>query len=96
MAIKKKMIATNGVPLEYHRIVYLQKITNKCNLIQIASYPSEDARQVEFESENSEVIEQDVYCIKNVLRTEYSESMTIQEAYEYIKTIDTFEGAEDC
>lgn len=95
MAIKKNIVAQNGVPLEYHRIVFLQKITNKCNLIQVASYPSEGARNVEIEAQNEET-EIDVYCVKNVLRTEYNEEMTIQEAYEYLKETEPFDGAVDC
>ena len=47
MALKKLITLDNGIPLSYHRIVSLNKITNNCNIIEIASYVSEEKRQEE-------------------------------------------------
>ena len=38
MALIKEIVLDNGTTLNYHRIVSLNKIVNKSNIIEIASY----------------------------------------------------------
>lgn len=47
MALKKEIELENGVVLNYHRIVSLNKITNISNVIEVASYTNEKQRDKE-------------------------------------------------
>ena len=49
MALIKEIELDNGVVVRYHRIVSINKITNNCNLIEVASYTTEDKRKEEIE-----------------------------------------------
>lgn len=42
MALKKEIALNNGVIVRYHRVVSLNTITNINNIIEIASYASEE------------------------------------------------------
>ena len=47
MALKKEIELENGITTNYHRIVSINKITNNCNIIEVASYTSEKQREKE-------------------------------------------------
>ena len=49
MALNKQIELENGIILNYHRIVSINKITNNCNIIEVASYTSENQREKEKE-----------------------------------------------
>lgn len=53
MALKKEIILDNGITLNYHRIVSINKITNVSNNIEIASYT--DVKQREKEEKYQEL-----------------------------------------
>jgi hypothetical protein len=97
MALKKEIELENGIIVNYHRIVSINKITNNCNIIEVASYTSE--KQREKEREYYESIEKDkrmnVFIETEYIQKEYSENETIEECYEYLKKIDKFKDAED-
>lgn len=97
MAIKKEIELENGIIVNYHRIVSINKITNNCNIIEVASYTSEKQRNKE--KEYYESIEEDkrmnVFIETEYIQKEYSENETIEECYEYLKKIDKFKDAED-
>ena len=97
MAIKKEIELKNGIIVNYHRIVSINKITNNCNIIEVASYTSEKQRNNE--KEYYESIEEDkrmnVFIETEYIQKEYSENETIEECYEYLKKIDKFKDAED-
>lgn len=95
MALKKKIELDNGVIVNYHRIVSINKITNIQNIIEVASYTNEEKRNEEKEAiENA--LEMNVFINTQYINIEYNENSVIQEAYEYLKTLKQFEGAEDC
>lgn len=97
MALKKKIELENGIIVNYHRIVSINKVTNNCNIIEVASYTSEKQRDKEKEYYKS--IEKDkrmnVFIETEYIQKEYSENETIEECYEYLKKIDKFKDAED-
>lgn len=97
MAIKKEIELENGIIVNYHRIVSINKITNNCNIIEVASYTSEKQRNKE--KEYYESIEEDkrmnVFIETEYIQKEYSENETIEECYEYLKKIDKFKDAKD-
>lgn len=79
-----------GVPTRYHRVVSLTQVTNVQTTVEVASYASEEARRREGDSEFPSVYVSTVYY-----PFEYDEGMTVPGAYERLKTLDEFAGAED-
>lgn len=90
MALKKEIKQADGVVTNYHRVLFLQQTVNRQNSISVLSYVDEEAR----EGEQNHTIAQP-YCASNTYETNYSEDMTIEKAYEFLKTLPEFEGAED-
>lgn len=97
MALKKTIILNNGIPVNYHRVVSINKITNNCNIIEVASYISEEKRQEEIDYYNStdENKSMNVFIDTNYINKEYDENETIQDVYDYLKTTEKFKDAED-
>lgn len=94
MALKKEIELDNGVTVTYHRIVSINKITNGCNIIEIASYTNKEKRQQEVEAiKNATAM--NVFIHTEFLNKEYDENESIQDVYNYLKTIDKFKDAED-
>lgn len=95
MALKKEIELTNGIILNYHRIVSINKITNHETIIEVASYTSEEKRAIEKEAlENG--TEFDVYIHATLFNKEYDEADTIENLYEYLKETEMFKDAENC
>ena len=95
MALKKEIELTNGIILNYHRIVSINKITNMQTVIEVASYTTEEKRGIEKEAlENG--TEFDVYIHTIYLNKEYNEEDTIENLYEYLKKTEIFKDAENC
>lgn len=88
MALKKEIRQDNGVVTNYHRILFIQSIINSHTSISVLSYIDEDGRK----QENTE---KPPYKIAITYCTDYIENMTVKKAYEYLKTLPEFEGAED-
>ena len=94
MGLKKEIELENGVVLNYHRIISVNKITNNSTIIEISSYTSKEKRQIEKEAiQNSEPF--NVYIHTTFLEKEYKEDETIKDLYEYLKTTETFKDAEN-
>lgn len=97
MALKKQIELENGIVLNYHRIVSINKITNNQTIIEVASYISKGKRQEEIDYYNSE--EQDkqmnIFIDTTYVSADYDEDKTIQDLYDYLKTTDKFKNAED-
>ena len=89
MALFKDVRQDDGVTTSYHRILYIQLTTNKQNSIAVISYVDEEAR----ESEKDSIIQP--YNKSVTYETSYDENMTIEKAYDYLKTLPEFEGADD-
>ena len=95
MALQKQIELENGVVVNYHRIVSINKITNVSNIIEVASYTNQAKREEEKEAiENS--IEMNVFINTQYINSEYDETSTIENTYEYLKTLEKFKDAEDC
>ncbi len=97
MALQKEIELENGIPVSYHRIVSINKITNETVVIEVASYTSKEKRQEEIDYYNSqeEDKQMNVYIDTTYVNTEYDENKTIQDYYDYLKTTDKFKDAED-
>lgn len=101
MAIKKQVTAPNGVVTEYHRIAMLKIDTNQQNTILVHSYLSDAGRNNEkdYVSGLVEDPEKEItnwpYVDAQYIKVDYDGEMTISKAYEWLKTLPQFEGAED-
>lgn len=100
MGLKKQIELENGIILNYHRIASINKVTNNSTIIEIASYTSEEKRNIEkraFEKtqETGEVVFYDVFINTIYINKEYNEDETIKSLYEYLKTTEMFENAEN-
>ncbi len=90
MALQKSIRQENGVTTTYHRILYLTLTTNQQNSIAVASYVDEQARLEEKEDGSRRP-----FMEGKTYETEYDESMTMESAYDYLKTLPEFSGATD-
>lgn len=61
---------------------------NSHTSIVVASYVSDSSRRTEGATVRP-------YNVSVTYQTDYTENMTIQDAYGYLKTLPEFEGAED-
>lgn len=101
MAIKKQVTAPNGIVTEYHRVAMVKIDTNQQNTILVHSYLSEAGRQIEkdYAAGLYDDVEQGMmnwpYVDAQYVICEYDGEMTIPKAYEWLKTLPQFEGAED-
>lgn len=97
MALKKNITLDNGIPVSYHRVVSINKVINNSNIIEVASYVSEEKRQEEIDYYNSDEVDKsiNVFIYTEYLNKEYSETETIKDVYEYLKTTEKFKDAED-
>lgn len=92
MALFKKIELDNGIVVNYHRIVSINKITNSAIIIEVASYINEAKRKEEIEKQGQEM---NIFIHTTYLNKEYNEIDTIQDLYDYLKTTDKFIDAED-
>lgn len=100
MALLKKIELDNGVTVNYHRIVTINKITNNTTIIEVASYTSKEKRQEEAEAfrigqETGEAVPMNVFIDTTYLNKEYNETDTIKDMYDYLKTTEKFKDADD-
>ena len=94
MALLKKIELDSGVILNYHRIVTITKVTNHATIIEVAGYTSKEKRELEIQqlSEGSIIT---AYIDTSFIGTDYDESATIKNWYDYLKTTEKYSGAED-
>ena len=90
MALYKEVKQDDGVTTSYHRILYVTQTVNCRNTIAVLSYVDDESRSKEQES-----IMLQPYTRAVTYGLPYDPSMTIESAYEYLKTLPEFEGATD-
>ena len=97
MALKKNVRMPNGLELGYHRIALLIIDTNNEIRILRHSYLDENARNIEKAYTKGEV--KNVvfpYVDADYISFDYEDGMCLEKAYELLKNLSDFEGAEDC
>ena len=101
MAIKKQITASNGIVTEHHRIAMVKIDTNQQNTLLVHSYLSEAGRQIEkdYSAGLYDNVEEGMmnwpYVDAYYIHCEYDGEMTIEKAYNYLKTLPEFENAID-
>ena len=84
MALKKLIVAANGLPLTYHKISLVSIETNQQITLLIHSYLNEEARQ--FEKDYAAGLIAEEYPTLPYVADKYV-------SFEYLPTIEKFEGA---
>lgn len=101
MALKKNVTLSNGIVVTYHKISMLKADINQQITLLVHSYISEEGRQIEKDYADGKYNDIDMnlinwpYVYADYINIPYDETMTIEKAYEYLKTLPEFEGAED-
>lgn len=100
MGLKKHVTLDNGVQLNYFRVVSLNVITNEQNIIEVAGYTSQAKRREESAAldearETGQYPETNVFISTEYFNASYDQHMTVASAYEWLKALPEFEGAED-
>lgn len=94
MALKKDIKLDNGIIVNYHRIVSINKVTNNTTIIEIGSYTNAEKRAEEATAiQNGQTM--NVFVETSYINKKYDEDETIKDFYDYLKTIDKFKDAED-
>ena len=98
MALKKNVRMPNGLELGYHRIALLIIDTNNQIRILRHSYLNEEARNIEKAYAKGEIknINTFPYVDADYISFDYEDGMCLEMAYELLKQLPEFEGAEDC
>lgn len=90
MALCKEIKQSDGVTTKYHRILFVQAVTNHHISIAVLSYVDEESRN----NEKTAVMLQP-YVKSITYETVYLPNMNVDLAYELLKTLPEFEGAVD-
>ena len=90
MALFKEIKQDDGVTTNYHRILYLTQTLNRQNSIAVLSYVDDESR----DKEKTNIMSQP-YQKAVTYELSYDPYMTVEKAYEYLKTLPMFEGATD-
>lgn len=90
MALFKEIRQPDGVVTNYHRILFVTLNVNVSNAIAVLSY-------VDIMSRENDKLDTPVSPYKQAITyfTDYDPTMTIEKAYDYLKTLPEFEGAAD-
>ena len=90
MALCKALRQDDGVTTNYHRILYIMQSINQISSIAVLSYVDEAAR-----SDEKNCVIMQPYHKAATYEKAYDPNMTVEAAYEYLKTLPDFEGATD-
>lgn len=91
MGLSKRVTLANGVQTNYHRIRTIMHDVGNKTLVDVVSYTSRAKREEEREAGG--LIET---CVAvDWHEHDYDDSLTVADAYEWLKTTPTFEGATD-
>lgn len=94
MALQKDITLENGITLSYHRIAEIQNIINDNTKLKVISYINKEQRSKEVLPTDYSLRE-DIYKLISFEELPYNDTLTIQEAYDYLKTIEKYSDAED-
>lgn len=96
MALKKDKVLNNGIVLTYHRVVSVNSIINQQSLIEVGSYLNKEQRDKEKEwYASGGMNDLNVYISTTYYYKDYDKELNVDNAYEYLKTLDEFKDAED-
>lgn len=91
----QKSIIKSGIPLSYHCISNISSLTNISNIIEVSSYIDKEAKRLAQRNRVTPLENFDVFINTTFYNIAYDPDMNITKAYNYLKTLPEFEGAED-
>ena len=94
MALIKEIVLGNGITVTYHRVVSVNNITNHESIIEIASYTSKTKREEE-KAALTAGTEMNVFISTEYMSIAYNQTLNVDSAYIYLKTLDKFTGHTD-
>ena len=89
MALLKPIRQDDGVIANYHRILFVQQTINRQISIAVISYIDKESR------DNEATATTPPYRRSKTFEAPYDENVTPAKAYDLLKTLPEFEGAED-
>ena len=95
MALSKPIKQSNGIILNYHRIADIRNVVNDKTYLDVISYVDREEREKEQKQPKYSPNKAEIYKISKIYNMDYNDTLTIEEAYEYLKTLEDFEGSED-
>jgi hypothetical protein len=90
MALYKEIKQDDGVVTNYHRILFITQVVNHHSSIAVLSYVDGESRDDEKQNVMSQPYQRSV-----TYETTYDPNLTVEKAYDFIKSLPTFEGAVD-
>ncbi len=94
MALIKEITLDNGITVNYHRIASINNVTSQASIIEIQSYTSKSKREEEKDAiKNNHPM--NIYIHTEYLNKQYTQTLDINKAYEYLKTLEKFAGYTD-
>lgn len=94
MALLKAIKQKNGIILSYHRIKDIKNVINGNTLIEVCSYVDQEEREKEKTRTEFDSIF-DIYIANSTETHPYDDTLTVEQAYEYLKTLDKYKDAKD-
>ena len=88
MALYKEIKQEDGVTTNYHRILYIMQTLNRRSSVAVLSY-------VDSESRATEGAVTQPYQRAKTFEFDYVPDLTAEDAYNLLKTLPQFTGAED-
>ena len=95
MALSKPIKQNNGIVLSYHRIVDIRNVVNDKTYLDVVSYVDNEERIKEQNQPKYSPNRAEIYKVSAIYDLPYNDTLTIEQAYEHLKTLQVFEGSED-
>ena len=95
MALSKPIKQSNGIILNYHRIADIRNVVNDKTYLDVISYVDDEERVKEQNQPKYSPNKKEIYKVSAIYDLPYNDTLTIEDAYEHLKTIEDFEGSED-
>ena len=95
MALIKPIKQSNGIILSYHRISDIRNVVNNKTYLDVISYVDNEEREKEKHQPKYSPRKYDIYTVQSQEMIDYNDTLTIEQAYEYLKTLPKYEGSID-
>ena len=95
MALSKPIKQINGIVLNYHRIADIRNVVNDKTYLDVISYIDKEEREKEQNQPKYSPNREEIYKVNQIFDLPYNDTLTIEQAYEHLKTLEVFEGSED-
>lgn len=95
MGLIKSVIGPDRIPVEYHRVVSISNSIHSHFTIAVLSYFNKEERTKQKEDPTYVPYTTSTSYIKRYDDPTADEDLSIRQAYEHLKILETFEGATD-